>query len=103
MNESRHSVEIRRYVRKKKAETPLQYKYSLWGEFQTQFSTRSVIFKHVELQSYNWSNLDNMICTDKGDNSNIDGLKFWRVRLLLIPQDSLPRGNLVIFFFSNFF
>ncbi|XP_068246692.1 GATOR complex protein Iml1 isoform X2 [Palaemon carinicauda] len=65
-----------------------QYKYRFQSPHMSSYEVSWVEFRTERLETYRWSHLDNYICF-RGESSDyplIEALKFWRFRVLLVPE-----------------
>ncbi|XP_071946548.1 GATOR1 complex protein DEPDC5-like isoform X2 [Antedon mediterranea] len=65
------------------------YSYKLWPAKNSMYEEAAVLFRHEQVEHFNWNYMDNHICC-KGamDYDLMESLKFWRTRFLLLPSSS---------------
>ncbi|XP_071550419.1 GATOR complex protein Iml1 isoform X2 [Panulirus ornatus] len=65
-----------------------QYKYRFQAPDMSSYEVSWVEFRTERLETYMWNHLDNYICSrgDSPDYPLIEPLKFWRFRVLLVPD-----------------
>ncbi|KAK7069287.1 GATOR complex protein depdc5 [Halocaridina rubra] len=65
-----------------------QYKYRFQAPYMSSYEVSWVEFRTERLETYRWSHLDNYICFhgDSTDYPLIEALKFWRFRVLIVPD-----------------
>ncbi|KAL1922356.1 uncharacterized protein VTP21DRAFT_9895 [Calcarisporiella thermophila] len=86
------NLEFKRYVRRISYSTdPIDYSYAVWPKDYTSYTTRDARFHYPELKTYNWNYLDHFVCGYQDEM--ISSLRYWRIRFLVIPMETLPVLN----------
>lgn len=83
--------------------TKIHYCYRFRGQDNNTYGVSWADFISEKLENYNWNHLDNYICT-KGEPefSLKSGLKYWRVRILLLPKkEAITRRIIENFLISH--
>jgi len=60
----------------------------LWPKMRSCFQLNHCVFKHEKLEDCHWNHYDDYICDLAGSALISSTLKFWRTRLILIPDPS---------------
>ena len=83
------TIEAKVYRPRKQYKTlELNYSYRFRAPYMTSYEISSTKFKTEKLQDYKWNYLDNYISlyTDYFEKPLIEDLKYWRVRMVLVPD-----------------
>ncbi|KXN66878.1 hypothetical protein CONCODRAFT_19988 [Conidiobolus coronatus NRRL 28638] len=87
------NIQVKRFVKRIEYNTSsINYKCNVWYSTGHHYELRNLSFSYPQLNTYNWNYLDHLISGYQDDLT--DGLRFWRARFVILPNDSLPNPNL---------
>jgi hypothetical protein len=87
------NIQVKRFVKRIEYNTAsINYKCNVWYSTGHHYELRNLSFSYPQLNTYNWNYLDHLISGYQDDLT--DGLRFWRARFVILPNDSLPNPNL---------
>ncbi|CAG9760851.1 unnamed protein product [Ceutorhynchus assimilis] len=75
----------------------LQYRYRFHAPYHDNYEESYATFTTEKLEHYNWNYLDHYVCTggDTTDFALLDGLKYWRFRVYLLPLNGTEAKRIV--------